>query len=440
MSDGGVSVERLVAFRALRRVSEGAFADRAFAAEARRADLDPRQRAAGMRLTYGATQRRRTLDWLIDDAIDRPDALEAELRDILRLGAYELVWSDRVPVSASVDQAVRLARTLRGAAQRRKARGGLVNAVMRRLSESAPDAVHELEARDDALGLRYSMPDWIVDGLVDSLGTEDAAGVMAAANEPAESALRWNTLRGSRDAVVSEIGVPTHGDPHIPEAIVLEAPFGIEESPLWEQGLAMAQSRASMLPARAVDPKPGEHVLDMCAAPGAKATHLAALARGEARITCVELHPARAKALRELAERMGVDLEVITGDAREVGLDRTFDAVLLDPPCTGLGVLSSRPDARWRRRPEALDGLVTLQSELLARALSVTRSGGRVVYSTCTLLRAENEDVVSATGAALDATLADVHPDLAHPDLPGALRVLPHRHGTDGFFVARLLV
>jgi 16S rRNA (cytosine967-C5)-methyltransferase len=134
---------------------------------------------------------------------------------------------------------------------------------------------------------------------------------------------------------------------------------------------------------------------------------------------------------------MGADVEVVEGDAREVALDDGWDAVLLDPPCTGTGVLSSRPDARWRRRESSLGPLTDLQAGILGRALTLVRPGGRVVYSTCSLLAEENEDVVRATGAPLD-DLAAARPELAHPRLPGALRTLPHRHGTDGFFIARL--
>ena len=435
-TDPRISPERLVALRVLRRVAEGAFADRALAAEARKAGLDPRARSAAMRLSYGAVQRRRTLDWLIDGALERPNALEPDVREVLRLGAYELIWSDRVPDAAAVDQTVRLVRTLHGVPRRRTARAGLVNAVLRRLADDAARRLAGLEGDPHAVGIRYSMPDWIVDGLQSTLGA-DALGVMAAANEPAESALRWNPLRGPRVEVERALPVGWHGDPYLPEALVLEGPFGIEDSPLWDKGLAMAQSRASMLPARALDPVPGERILDLCAAPGAKATQLAALAENRAEIVCVELHASRARALRALADRTGARLDVRVGDGRTLELEGGFDAVLVDPPCTGLGVLSSRPDARWRRRPEALDDLVALQRDLLARALALTRPGGRVIYSTCTLLAAENEDIVRASGASV-ADLGSRFPDWAHPRLGGALETLPGRDGTDGFFVARL--
>ncbi len=384
-------------------------------------------------------QRRRTLDWLIDGALDRPAALEPAVRDILRIGAYEIAFSDGVPDHAVVDQAVRQARALRGPKARVSARAGVVNAVMRRIASDADGRLAELERGGaETAALRYSMPDWIAEQLVASLGSEEAIRVMEAADEPAESALRWNRLRGPRAGLEAELPHGWRRDPLLPEAYVVPGGFALEDSAAWAKGLAMGQSRASQLVAHVVDPRPNERILDLCAAPGAKATHLAALAGGAARITAVELRPARADALRALARRMAAPMEVVVGDALAVDLpEGGFDAVLVDPPCTGLGVLSSRPDARWRRREEALAPLTRLQADLLGRALTLVRPGGRVVYSTCTLISPENEDVVDAAGAPRD-DLAALYPGYAHPRVPGALLTLPHRHGTDGFFIARL--
>ncbi len=385
-----------------------------------------------MRLAYGAVQRRRSLDHLIDARLDRPERVEDTVRDILRLGAYELTFSDGTPDHAVVDQAALAARAIPGPGARRSARAGVVNAVLRRLSEGA--GLQELDGEDDAV--RHSFPDWIAAGLRDSLGDE-AAGVMAAANEPAESALRWNPLRGTREQVESSLPEGWSAGALAPESYVYPGAFDLEGSDLWAAGRAMAQSRASQLVAHAVAPKPGERVLDLCAAPGAKTSHLAALAGNAASLTAVELHEARAAGLRELLSRMGADAQVICGDALEVDLEGGYDAVLLDPPCTGTGVLSARPDARWRRREESLPGLVALQSALLERALTLVVPGGRVIYSTCSLLRAENESIVAAAGRVVE-DLVPLAPEAAHPELPGALRTLPSVHGTDGFFIARL--
>jgi len=430
-----VAPARRIANGVLRRVDEGAYADRALVAECARARLDPRERQQAQRLAFGAVQMRRLLDWLIDGVADKPQRIEPEIRDVLRLGAYEIIASDGTPDRAAVDQAATLARSLPGPRGRGGARAGLVNAVLRRIAETGAASIASLG--DGDVALRHSCPDWIADGLRRSLGDADAEAVMEAANLPSESAARWNTLRGPREDIEAELP-PWHGDPLLPEAMVLEAPFALEESAAWRDGRVMAQSRASMLPAHALNPMPGERILDLCAAPGAKATQLAALSGGDAEVVAVELHPARARALEEMARRMGADITVIAGDGREVALPGDgFDAVLVDAPCTGTGVLSSRPDARWRRREEALPALVEIQSGLLTRALEVVRPGGRVVYSTCSLLREEDEDVVRASGAEVD-DLGSEFPGMGSPDLPGTLRLLPHVHGSDGFFIARL--
>jgi len=429
------SPARRTALGVLRRVDEGAYADRALTAECARARVDPRERQQAQRLAYGAVQMRRLLDWLIDGVAEKPDRIEPGVRDVLRLGAYEIISSDGTPDFAAVNEAATLARSLPGPRGKGSARAGLVNAVLRRI---AADGAARIKAIDPAdIALRHSFPDWIARGLVESLGPADAEAVMAAANMAPESAVRWNTLRGSREEIEAELP-PWLPDPLIPEAMVLQSPFALEDSAAWAEGRVMAQSRASMIPARALMPQAGERVLDLCAAPGAKATQLAALAGGEAEIVAVELHPARARALRDTADRMGAEMTVVEGDGREVALPGgAVDAVLVDAPCTGTGVLASRPDARWRRREEALAPLVEIQQGLLARALDVVRPGGRVVYSTCSLLRQEDEDVVQASGAEVD-DLSGEFPDMPSPHLPGTLRLLPHVHGTDGFFVARL--
>ena len=429
-----------MAFRVLRRVSEGAYADRALAGEARREGLEPSLRARAHRLAFGAVQRRRTLDWIVDAALERPDAVEDAVRDVLRLGAFELAYSDGVPASAAVDQAVRLAREIPGAARRVTARAGLVNAVLRRVAPTASRRVAELgDETAAAAALAHSVPDWVAARLFAALGPVDARAVLHSANQPSESAIRWNPLRGPRATLERLLPPATGRDDVVDGAYLLTQAFALEDSAVWARGLGLGQSRASMLPALALDPQPGERILDLCAAPGAKATHLAALTRNRAEVVCVEVRPARAAALRALARRLGARVTVIEGDGRSVALPEPFDAALVDPPCTGLGVLSARPDARWRRSEGDIPGLVLLQGELLARAMGAVRPGGRLVYSTCTLLPDENEGIVVGTAAACD-DLGVRFPEFRHPSLAGALRTLPGRHGTDGFFIARLRI
>ena len=226
---------------------------------------------------------------------------------------------------------------------------------------------------------------------------------------------------------------------------MLEAPFDAFGSPLWEQGLFMPQSRAAMAVARALAPQPGERVLDLCAAPGGKTTHLAALMRDEGRVVAVERHPGRARGAARAPSRAWAPrcVEVRTADAAEPQEPGAYDRVLVDPPCSDLGTLAARPDVRWRKepaRPAALAGHAG--GDPRRRRRTRCAPGGVLVYSTCTISPAENERVIAAFLERRDDFAVDELPsDLPvwdHPTVPGFLQTLPHRDGTDGFFIARL--
>jgi 16S rRNA (cytosine967-C5)-methyltransferase len=429
-----VSPARRVAAAVLRRVErEGAYADRALAAEATRAKLDARERGFATQLAYGAVQRRRTLDHVIASCAGRPvEQLDPPVRDALRLGVLQLLFLDGVAPHAAVDQSVELA----------KAAGGpgfkLVNAVLRRAAREGPAL---LDALDDATphgaALRHSVPDWIAELWWDALGAEQARVLLARVDEPAESALRVNTLVAEPAAVAAELGargVATRpavglldGD-GLPEGLVAEGAFDPSADPLWEAGALVAQSRAAMCAARLLAPQAGMRVLDLCAAPGGKATHLAALMEGCGEVVAVERNPRRADALRGTCERLRADIvHVETGDAAEPRTDGPFDAVLVDPPCSGLGTLQGRPDLRWRARPEAIAELAELQSRILAAGAAALRPGGALVYATCTISPQENEQVVERFLAAEPAFALDA-----------GVQLLPHRDCTDGFFLARI--
>ena len=430
---------RAAAFRVVRRVTaDAAWADRAFRAEAERAGLDPRERAFAQQLAYGAVQRMRTLDHALAAASSRPlREIEPALLDALRLGAYQLLYMDGVPDHAAVEQTVELVKAEQPRAS------GFANAVMRRVAREGRAAVDAIDdATPEGAALKHSHPDWVARMWWDQLGPEAARALMERDNQPPESALRANELVTTRDALRDAIGVPTHDAPGVPEGLVLDAPWDAHGSPLFAQGALIPQSRGSMTVARVLDPRPGEHVLDMAAAPGAKTTHIAALMRGEGQVTAMERNAQRADALRANVERMrATNVEVITGDAREAP-PGPFDRVLLDPPCSDLGTLQARPDVRWRKSPEQVAELAALQRELLDAGLERLKPGGVLVYSSCTICPAENEEQVER----LLADRPDVErddlttdrPEVAHPSVPGYLQLLPHRDGADGFFIARL--
>jgi 16S rRNA (cytosine967-C5)-methyltransferase len=416
---------------------DGAYADRALHAEARRLRLDPRERALATRLAYGVVQRKATLDHVIAHLAGRPvGKLEPGVLAALRLGVLQLAYLDRVPPHAAVTESVELAK----ADSRRGA--GLVNAVLRRAAREARPLVGALpDGTAQEAALRHSHPEWIAALWWDALGPDAARALMAADNEAAETALRANTLKVDRDALATRIpgSSPAHD---LPEGLVLREPFDAFGSPLWEAGLFMPQSRAAMAVARALDPQPGERVLDLCAAPGGKTTHLAALMHDEGEVHAVERHPGRAEALRRTAARMGATCVTVRTQDAAHPQPTTYDRVLVDPPCTDLGTLASRPDARWRKDPETLRALADQQMRILRAGAAALEPEGVLVYSTCTISPAENERLIDRF-LAENRNLApdDLPSDLPvwdHPSVPRFLQSLPHRDGTDGFFVARL--
>ena len=382
-----------------RTFEEDAYTDRAFRALA--GGLDPRDRAFSMQLAYGTVQRVRPLDYAIETLGRRPvRKLDPPVRAALRLGAYQLAYMGSVPRHAAVNETVELVREAR-----LERAVPFTNAVLRRLSEGMEELLARLgEPGPAEAALKHSYPDWVAETWWREWGPEHALGLMRAQNEPPETAVR--TPEGPR--IVDEI----------PEE-------WIEEGRVWPQ------SRGSQLAGRAVGAQAGERILDLCAAPGGKATQLAELA---AEVVAVEKHPGRARELEGNAARLGAtNLSVLCADALELPAHlQGFDRVLVDAPCSGLGVLNSRPDLRWRGAP-----LPDLQESLLRVGLERVRPGGTVTYSVCTINGPENEQVVDSTGAAAE-DLGQEFPEYRHPRRPEFLLTLPHVHGTAGFFVARL--
>jgi 16S rRNA (cytosine967-C5)-methyltransferase len=353
-----------------------------------------------MQLAYGTVQRVRLLDHAIETLGRRPvRKLDAPVLAALRIGAYQLGYMGSVPPHAAVNESVEL---VRGSGLERAV--AFTNAVLRRLGEGIPELLAGLgEETPTAAALKHSYPDWVAEVWWREWGAESALALMRAQNEPPERAVRTR-----------------------------EGPLVLDEIPEeWiAEGRAWPQSRGSQLAGGAVGARPGERILDLCAAPGGKATQLAQVA---AEVVAVEKHPGRARELEENAARLGAtNLTVVCADALELSADVVgFDRVLVDAPCSGLGVLNSRPDLRWRAEP-----LPELQIALLRTALERVKTGGTVTYSVCTIHGIENEDVVDSIGAEIEDLGAEF-PDHRHPRRPEFLLTLPHVHGTAGFFVAR---
>jgi 16S rRNA (cytosine967-C5)-methyltransferase len=440
-SHSRVSPARVCALRVVRRVfEEGAYADRAFTAEA--GELEPRDRSLAMALAYGTVQRRATLDYVAARLTDRPlNRLDAPVLAALRLGLFELLYLGGSAEHAAVNENVELVKRVRPHA------AGFANAVLRRAAREGPAILAGLDDRSPgAAAVLHSVPGWLASRWWDELGADEARALLGVVNEPAESALRVNPLVATVEEVAAALPVPSRAAPGLPEGapaarlpegtpitalpegLVLEGPFDVQGSELWQAGAVQPQSRASMLVSRMLGPRPGERVLDLCAAPGGKTTHLAALMGDAGEVIAVERHAGRAGALTRTVARMKTScVRVEVGDAAAPRADGPFDRILVDPPCSGLGTLQSRPDLRWRARPEAIGGLAALQARILTAGAQVLAPGGTLVYSVCTISRVESEDVVAGFLRERGDFDVDEH-----------VQLLPYRDGTDGFFIARL--
>lgn len=452
---------RALALRVLERVAEaGAYADLALRAELARSALAPRERALATELAYGTLRWRGRLDFLLAQVVDRPLAgLEPRVRELLRLGAYQIAFCDRIPEAVAVSETVRLAHA---AGLGRAA--GLANAALRRLARERGSLAPPALAGDPLGHLVHglSVPAWVAERWLAAYGPAEAAALAAALNQPAPRTVRANRLRTRRDALLAELrgrfpdAIPCR---IAPDGVRLGGPGDPVRDPAFVEGRMTVQDEASQLVVELLDPRPGECVLDACAAPGAKATAIAERIAPGGLVVAADRHERRLALVARDAARLGVADHVTTvcADATH-GLPEAprpggYARVLVDAPCSGLGAWRRNPDARWRLAPGAPAQLAALQLAILRAAALRLAPGGALVYSTCTLAPEENEAVIDALFAdtRLVGTLglrrtprAALPASLAGPTAPplldaaGTLRTLPHRHDTDGFFAVRL--
>jgi 16S rRNA (cytosine967-C5)-methyltransferase len=451
---------RALALRVLERVAEaGAYADLALRAELSRSALAPRDRALVTELTYGTLRWRGRLDFLLAQALERPlAALEPRVRELLRLGAYQVVFCDRIPDAVAVSETVRLAHA---AGIGRAA--GLANAALRRLvrehARLAPPAL-----ADDPLGHLVhglSVPAWAAERWLAAHGPAEAAALAAALAEPAPRTVRANRARIARDTLLAELRArfpDATACRFTPDGVRLGGPGDPVRDPAFVEGRMTVQDEASQLVVELLDPQPGECVLDACAAPGAKATAIAERVGPEGTVVAVDRHERRLALVARDAARLGLaHLRTLCADATQAlpAAPRSdgYDRVLVDAPCSGIGAWRRNPDARWRLAPDAPARLAAVQQAILRQAALRLAPGGALVYSTCTLAPEENEAVIDALftdtrlverlalrrtpRAALPASLVEPGaPPLLDAD--GALRTLPHRHDADGFYAVRI--
>jgi 16S rRNA (cytosine967-C5)-methyltransferase len=381
-------------------------------------------------VTLGTLRQQGRLDYTLAAVLDRPLlSLPAPIRAILRMGLYQILFLDRVPDAAAVDEAV-------GAARRHGHRGtaGLVNAVLRRLAAEGkpapPPAGSDLAAH---LAVTLSHPRWLVERWIHRWGVEEASALCAANNMPPPSVLRVNTLRASPHDVLTGLrarGVEAEAG-RWPEAIRVRGSLGARLD-LYEEGLVTMQDEGSMAVAREAAPRGGEIVLDAAAGTGGKATHLAELMGNRGLVLALDIVPAKLRAMAANAARLGIDIiEAHHLDAREAGsrFAGRADRVVLDAPCSGLGVIRRRPEIRWRIGPGTLAQMAVLQGEMLAGAAGAVRPGGTLIYAVCSTEPEEGEAVVRGFLAQRPDAFA----------LREEHELAPHRGGTDGFYIACLV-
>lgn len=443
---------REAALRIVYRVcEEGAYANLAANEILESCRLTPRDRSLALEIAYTAVKGWNTLDWALNLSLGkrRIEDLTPWIRCVLRVGAAQILFLSGIPAHAAVYETVELAKKYghRGTA-------GLVNAVLRRLlgqKDRLPYPDVE-ENPVEHIALRYHHPAWLVARWLAQFGLEETVELCRANNAPPPLTVRVNTLKVEPPSLVEilqEEGIGARPTRYAPDGLELEGLKGLEESPAFGKGLFYVQDEASILVGHALSPLPGSTVIDANAAPGGKTTHLAQLMGNKGTILAVDAHAGRLRLIEENCRRLGVTcVTTVLSDAGLLGerYPGRADYLLVDAPCSGTGVLRRRPDARWRRQPRELEELPDLQLSLLRGSVGCLKPGGILVYSTCSLVPEENQGVLSRFLKEADfmeyedltAYIPNLPEDLQEQARGGRVQFLPHRHGTDGFFMARL--
>jgi 16S rRNA (cytosine967-C5)-methyltransferase len=428
------------ALEVLQRVESGAFADALL--EQARSSFDARDRAFILELVNGTLRNRARLDWALDLFSAQPvERTDTATRNILRLGAYQMLFLDRVPVSAAVNTATELAKV-------HGKKSGYVNGLLRNLDRKRSSITYPDEP-ERRLAVLYSHPAWLIRRWRQRFGSETAERLLGENNRPAPLGIRANTLRTNREelkAALSLQGAEAVDMAFSATGLELLSSPGIRSLPAYTQGLFMVQDQAAQLVGLLVAPEPGDTVLDACAAPGGKATHLAELMQNRGAIIALENDPGRIGKVRENSERLGTTIVVPTlGDAARYRRD-TFDKILIDAPCSGLGVLRRHPDGRWSKSEGTIRERTVDQRRILENCASLLKPGGTLVYATCTTEPEENEEIIAGflSGPGDDFEVDDPRPYLPERaailvDEKGFFHTYPQATEMDGFFGARLV-
>ncbi len=398
-------------------------------------------------LVYGTVKWKLTLDRVIAAYSNiKMEKLSPWILNILRMGAYQILYMTRVPNSAACNESVNLA-----GRYGHKASSGFVNAVLRNIARNGAGVAVPSKEQDITghLSVRYSYPKWLVDKYIGLFGADFAEGLLDAGNGTPELTLRANTLRVTPEELVEALkteGVEATAGKYVREAVVLKSTTAIAKLKAFEDGLFQVQDESSMLTAAVLAPKAGETVLDACSAPGGKATHMAQLMQDSGTIIARDIHEHKLKLIDSAAARLGI--HIVKSELHDAALpdsshEKAFDRILLDAPCTGLGIVRRKPDIKWARQTKDIESIMTLQKTLIQSVSGALKPGGVLVYSTCTVLPEENEDIIRSFLDNNDDFNTDdiaqyLPPVLAEYASGCTLQLYPNRDGIDGFFIARL--
>ena len=405
--------------------------------------LGPRERGFVRELVYGVVRWLLRLDHVIaQHSKVKPQRMERAVLAALRVGAYQLLFLDQVPPWAAVSEMVEVVKGM-GKGQA----AGFVNAVLRAIAEGGKGKLPDREENpQEYLSIAFSHPGWVVGDWFKRWGLEETERLCAANNLIPPLTIRVNTLLGEREELLGRLaleGRRAYPTPYSPWGLILQDEEGFTKSELFKEGWFQVQDEGAQLISMLLSPEPGERVLELCAAPGGKATHMAQMMGGRGEVVAVDISPEKLSLLKENCRRLRItNVKAERYDARGPlpFSPEGFDRVLVDAPCTGLGVLRRNPDGKWRVKEEDVKRLSELQFEILQEGARMLKRGGVLLYSTCTLTREENEGVVERLLEKGDFQLLE--PPLSLPPSfftqEGHFLSLPHRHGTDGFFAALL--
>ncbi|GAA0358823.1 16S rRNA (cytosine(967)-C(5))-methyltransferase RsmB [Bacillus horti] len=392
---------------------------------------DSRDRHLVTELVYGTIQHQRYIDFLLQPFLKKGvDALDQWVKQLLRVSVYQFVKLDRIPSHAVVHEAVEIAKK-----KGHRGISGMVNGVLRSFLRTPLRSTETIKDDVTRLGMETSHPDWMIKRWVKQFGWEKTKQLCEDNNRPPQVTIRTNTIKDSRAELIEKLqeeGFEVKETTDSPYGIIVQSGGHVVQSKWFEQGYFTIQDESSMLVAPFVDPKPGMVVLDACAAPGGKTTHLAEYMKDEGSVLAVDMHPHKEKLIRTNINRLGLTcIETQTMDARKLPDARQteYDRILLDAPCSGLGVIRRKPDLKWKKKETDSADIAAIQYDLLVAVSKLLKPGGQLVYSTCTLEEIENQDVVQK--------FLENEPSFRQIEGEQKL-ILPQDFGSDGFYMTKL--